>query len=903
MILHSARVENYKGIRGPLEVAFDPDLPNLFEGPNGIGKSTLVEAIQCVLIENYNTAGGGAEQMRPRETALTPSVSVVCEHGGVIYRITKTFLDSPKALLERKRPDGVFEAIAKGKAADEQVREILRSQGTRAKERPGERLGVFSILCSSQNQQELPALSGNALTDIREMLGAQVSGKQGDAFEKVVNKKYLSLWTPGGKPKKGRLTDVQEQLEKARLDLGQSRDVMQKVAIHETAALERRAQSQEKVDQLQAAQSEADCLAPIAQHVLDLRGQRVPAVSRKDAADANYKLLRGQIDQIIEAGKKKRSCEEARTRLEDAERDARRELNSRIQEAATSRQNWETSSQPDPELERAEARIELAGVFLGLVKDLPAVRHRLRRASEASERKIALDHQLVALNAPDPARWAGIQSVGHAFDEANLKAETLELRLEIAAECDLKVEVIAGDPTGDVRVLAGHSVTARGDGQVKIQLPGIATLTVSGPAGDAAEWRGRLENRRAELKGLLAPYGVSSWQELSEGVREREALSGERMLADADYRAALGDDTVAELSERAQKSEALHGEILVAEPSWAAQPPDLPGLRNQVSTRKAERAQAQSQAMANWQTAEGLRTEAERAAASAGSAQEANEKLFAAAVAEIARLESDGRSMAERQDDLSNRRRECESAEENLQKIDQELAASPANAPDRLEALRAGIRQLESEIQRAREAYKEDEAAARALLQQGLYTSLAIAEERVKQLEDDAAAENLRLEAIKRLKTAVEQAKEKVLAGISEPVEQRATAILERMVGRPFASIQLGDGMELKSVRPEGCREVSSVKDMSAGEKEQIYLATRLALADVLCEGERQVLVLDDPLVNTDPERLVRVLELFKEKSDRLQFVILSCHPERYVDLPGAVVHHMENLQPVETVA
>jgi hypothetical protein len=198
------------------------------------------------------------------------------------------------------------------------------------------------------------------------MLGAQVSGKQGDAFEKVVNKKYLSLWTPGGKPKKGRLTEVQEQLVKARLNLEQSREIMQKVALHETAALERRAQSQEKVDQLQAAQSEADSLAAVAQHVIDLRAQRVPAISRKDAADANYKLLRAQIDQIIEAGKKKRSCEEARPRLQATERDAGRELGLRIQEAAAARQDWEASSPPDPEIERAEANIERAGVFLGL---------------------------------------------------------------------------------------------------------------------------------------------------------------------------------------------------------------------------------------------------------------------------------------------------------------------------------------------------------------------------------------------------------------------------------------------------------------------------------------------------------------------------------------------------------
>src|SRR5437763_12435887 len=115
MILHSVRVENYKGIRGPWEAQFDVNSPNLFEGPNGAGKSTLVEAVQCCLAESHNTAGATAEQMRPRGTALTPTVSIVFSHAGSVYRVSKTFLDSPKATLERKRGDGAFDTIGKGK--------------------------------------------------------------------------------------------------------------------------------------------------------------------------------------------------------------------------------------------------------------------------------------------------------------------------------------------------------------------------------------------------------------------------------------------------------------------------------------------------------------------------------------------------------------------------------------------------------------------------------------------------------------------------------------------------------------------------------------------------------------------------------------------------------------------
>jgi DNA repair protein SbcC/Rad50 len=142
----------------------------------------------------------------------------------------------------------------------------------------------------------------------------------------------------------------------------------------------------------------------------------------------------------------------------------------------------------------------------------------------------------------------------------------------------------------------------------------------------------------------------------------------------------------------------------------------------------------------------------------------------------------------------------------------------------------------------------------------------------------------------------VEAARARVLVGISEPVEERATALLERIVGRPFARVRLGDTMSLESVRPEGCSTSAAVEQMSSGEREQIYFAPRLALADVLAKDERQVVVLDDPLVDTDAGRLSRALELINERSGRLQFVILSCHPERYLGLPKLVLRHMDKL-------
>jgi uncharacterized protein YhaN len=101
-----------------------------------------------------------------------------------------------------------------------------------------------------------------------------------------------------------------------------------------------------------------------------------------------------------------------------------------------------------------------------------------------------------------------------------------------------------------------------------------------------------------------------------------------------------------------------------------------------------------------------------------------------------------------------------------------------------------------------------------------------------------------------------------------------------------------------KDFAPSGLRDaatkelVSIASTLSAGEKEQIYLATRLALADVLASAtnERQLVVIDDALAVTDPARLRRFLAIVDELSrERMQFIIATADASRYTGLTGAV--------------
>ena len=104
----------------------------------------------------------------------------------------------------------------------------------------------------------------------------------------------------------------------------------------------------------------------------------------------------------------------------------------------------------------------------------------------------------------------------------------------------------------------------------------------------------------------------------------------------------------------------------------------------------------------------------------------------------------------------------------------------------------------------------------------------------------------------------------------------------------------MGDTFEPAGVVPEVVGQAVTLDNLSGGEQEQLYLATRLALAEVLGKEERQLVVLDDVLTATDAGRLARVVNVLEESAQHLQLLVLTCHPERYRGLRHAAFFDLE---------
>jgi exonuclease SbcC len=64
---------------------------------------------------------------------------------------------------------------------------------------------------------------------------------------------------------------------------------------------------------------------------------------------------------------------------------------------------------------------------------------------------------------------------------------------------------------------------------------------------------------------------------------------------------------------------------------------------------------------------------------------------------------------------------------------------------------------------------------------------------------------------------------------------------------------------------------------LSRATQDQIYLAARMSLLELVCEGRRPPLLLDDPFVNYDDSRVENTIRLLRELYGEHQIVLFTC--------------------------
>ncbi len=222
------------------------------------------------------------------------------------------------------------------------------------------------------------------------------------------------------------------------------------------------------------------------------------------------------------------------------------------------------------------------------------------------------------------------------------------------------------------------------------------------------------------------------------------------------------------------------------------------------------------------------------------------------------------------------------------QRLDSEEMAWAALDAERFEELQSRITNLEAEREKLRLQIDDARGAA---------DHPEADPEHLRRLEEQAAAERERLERVReRLDALVlarellAQAHEETLEGAIDVLEPLSSELLEDITDGRYCAVQFDRSTLDPSVHSAEKGEAVDPDDtLSCATREQVYLAARLALTELLWPDECPPIMLDDPFVNFDPQRREAALRIIRKMADRRQILLFTCE-QHYDQAADSVV-------------
>lgn len=884
MILHSLKLQGCRCFRNSIAVGpFSAGL-NLLVGPNEAGKSTLVEAVARALFDRYNVGGKAIALLQPWGSNLAPEITLEIEEGDERYRLYKRLISKPQAELERLE-SGVYQRLQQNEGVDAFVRGLMLAEA------PGNRLSEptqWGLARTLWFLQRCPVGDPGATETMRERLqealGAQPAAPERGLMGGKIESLYGAVFTGTGRLAQqsalarivGRYTEAQARLGELQLQYDEALQYEAQLGDlqgQHQAVAEERAEAETGVQELEKL---AEVLKEQRQALEQLTQALATAAQERKMLQATVKKYQATQTEL-EAERQRQGGLESKLMAATIQKEAASRLREEAVAAAGVRKR--ACEQAQQLLERARA--------LGLARDLAARERFLRDVVTGLEQ---LDDRLRQLKAAyDQQLWpqrgevdtARTLQTTVAVEQARLQAVGLSLEVALESEQSVAVTVdgqtdgYEGNPD-DVRVF--HAAQS-----AEIALPGVARLRVRSGAEETVAVSERVQAAEAELAGLLGKFACPTVEALASRCAEGEGQQQQIQELQKDLKRQAGDyktlpQARGALAETTNKLDAALGGLQLTRETLAETPAeDEARLSFAARTAEAARNEADGvlqQRQADLVDAIKLENECRQAASDAASRCSGHQKAIEGL------LTASGCATLP---DLEDRLSQAESKETAL---GEQVAALTASLPNELDdpaeqlvtarealgSLDQEQRKLEDDILTTRnrlETAREGDPYGRKLL----------AEEELERLRSEVNSELLRAGSVRLLRELYAARRQGVAAPWAD-LEERCGRMLNSITGRP-RQVRLSPEWGLQQVR-EG-EEWVDWSQLSSGAQEQLQLAYRLALGEAYADRfGRQMLVLDDVLVYTDPARHKRLLEILKIGAQKLQIFILTSHVSFY---------------------
>lgn len=126
-------------------------------------------------------------------------------------------------------------------------------------------------------------------------------------------------------------------------------------------------------------------------------------------------------------------------------------------------------------------------------------------------------------------------------------------------------------------------------------------------------------------------------------------------------------------------------------------------------------------------------------------------------------------------------------------------------------------------------------------------------------------------------------------------LNQRMSGIIRRITSERYFDLRADHKLNLNAMNPDS-RSITAGLLLSGGTIDQMYLALRIAAADVITRGLESVpLIMDEVFAQYDDERVIAALELLKDIGENRQIIFFTCK-KREVEIAREIYKDKVNL-------
>lgn len=304
--------------------------------------------------------------------------------------------------------------------------------------------------------------------------------------------------------------------------------------------------------------------------------------------------------------------------------------------------------------------------------------------------------------------------------------------------------------------------------------------------------------------------------------------------------------------------------------------------------------------------------------------------------AEISALSQDISRLEEERQDILALGPVSEDLEEQLERIEQELSAKQRERDqvegqiraldeadlDRREsdiALRLAVAQREMneniEYKMSPEGIGQTEIALdekRQLFQElvrekdraeGALEGITEGIEDVARVEEQLDSAKRQLERIEReikileiLRDTFPEARSRAVSGVLHLLSEASSRYIRHMTKGRYTKMEISQDLSpllYSESRGKPINGTTEKELLSSGTADQVLLAVRLAIADLMSQGKCPPIIMDDPFIHFDAARRQAAIEILREVSGRFQVIVFTCH-----DYPEIAVEQKVRLNP-----